>query len=154
MAVEMVQEGLITEREALLHIDADKMDYFIHTTVDPAATKTVLGKGLPASPGAATGSIVFTSNEAEALAANGQIVVLVRHETSPEDIHGMKAAVGILTALGGMTSHAAVVARGMGKCCVCGCADITVNYDDGTLTTRGGKIFRKGTRSRTCSLRG
>ncbi len=104
-----------------MRIDPSALDQLLHPTIDPSAHKHVIARGLPASPGAASGEIVFDANEAEALKAKGREVILVRVETSPEDIHGMHAAAGILTARGGMTSHAAVVARGMGRPCVCGC---------------------------------
>ncbi|CAM9925877.1 unnamed protein product, partial [Phaeothamnion confervicola] len=140
---DMVNEGMLTQREALLRIPADQMDFFLHSSIDPKAPKTLIGKGLPASPGAATGKIVFTPDDAEAMANKGEQVILVRKDTSPEDIHGMKSAAGILTVLGGMTSHAAVVARGMGKCCVSGCGDVTVDVEEGVLTA-GGQTFTRG----------
>eukprot|EP00903_Cladosiphon_okamuranus_P013193 g12305.t1 len=127
IAVDMVKEGTLTEEEALLRIPANQMDFFLHPTLDPNAEKTRIGEGLPASPGAATGKVVFTPDDAEAMANLGEDVILVRKETTPEDIHGMKSAQGVLTALGGMTSHAAVVARGMGKCCVSGCTAAEVD---------------------------
>jgi len=147
IAVEMVAEGLITRDEAIARVDAQKLDELLHPTLDPKAPRKVLAKGLPASPGAATGKVVFHADEAEAMAAKGEAVILVRLETSPEDIHGMHAAKGILTARGGMTSHAAVVARGMGKCCVAGCADIDVRYATGELVARtrdGEVVLHKG----------
>src|SRR6202007_1826143 len=110
----------------------------------PNAKKTIIAKGLPASPGAVSGEVIFSADEAEAEAKVGRKVILVRIETSPEDIHGMHAAQGILTARGGMTSHAAVVARGMGKCCVAGCGDIKVDYATESFTARGGVVVRKG----------
>ena len=146
-AVEMANEGLITRDEAMLRVDAARLDDLLHPTLDPKAPRTVLARGLPASPGAATGRVVFHADDAEALAAKGEAVILVRLETSPEDIHGMHAAQGILTARGGMTSHAAVVARGMGKCCVAGCADLDVSYARGELTARtaqGPVVLRRG----------
>ena len=133
-AVEMVREGLITKEEALLRVSPHKLDELLHPTLDPDAPKTLLAKGLPAGPGAATGHVVFSADEAERRAAQGKNVILVRRETSPEDIHGMKAAVGILTARGGMTSHAAVVARVIGKCCVAGCSPASVDYQTQTMT--------------------
>ncbi len=133
-AVEMKKEGLITKEEALLRVDASALDQLLHPTLDPSAPKTLLARGLAASPGAAQGKIVFSADEAERRAAQGEAVILVRIETSPEDIHGMKAARGILTARGGMTSHAAVVARGMGKPCVAGCSALSVNYEAETVT--------------------
>ena len=129
IAVEMVKEGLISEREAILRVDPSSIDQLLHPSLDPNSPKKLLARGLPASPGAASGHVVFTADEAEALAGRGKPVILVRAETSPEDIHGMKAARGILTARGGMTSHAAVVARGMGKSCVAGCSSIAIRYD-------------------------
>lgn len=143
IAVDMVKEGMITEKEAILRIDPASLDQLLHPTLDPKAKKNVLARGLPASPGAAGGKIVFTADEAERQAAAGEKVILVRIETSPEDIHGMNAAVGILTARGGMTSHAAVVARGMGKCCVAGCGELKIDASKKTLTV-GGKIFTEG----------
>jgi pyruvate,orthophosphate dikinase len=128
IAVDMVKEKLITQKEAVQRVEPSQLDQLLHPTFDPKATKNVLAKGLPASPGAASGTVVFTAEDAEAAAAKGESVILVRLETSPEDIGGMNAAQGILTARGGMTSHAAVVARGMGKCCVAGCGDIAIDY--------------------------
>ena len=124
IAVDMAAEGLITQEEAVLRVDPGSLDQLLHPTLDPKAERKVIAKGLPASPGAASGKVVFTADEAEKLAAAGEAVILVRIETSPEDIHGMHAAQGILTARGGMTSHAAVVARGMGKACVSGAGDL------------------------------
>ena len=126
-AVEMVNEGLIDKATALSRIPPDDLEQLLHPMIDPETAVEPIAKGLPASPGAAVGKVVFTADRAEELAAAGEKVILVRTETSPEDIGGMHAAEGILTARGGMTSHAAVVARGMGKCCVAGCSDITVN---------------------------
>jgi pyruvate, orthophosphate dikinase len=128
MAVEMAKEGLITKDEAVMRVDPAQLDQLLHPTLDPKAPKRLLAKGLSASPGAAQGHVVFSADEAERSAGQGKPVILVRVETSPEDIHGMKAARGILTARGGMTSHAAVVARGMGKACVAGCSAIAVSY--------------------------
>src|SRR5690606_25615082 len=119
------------------------LDQLLHPTIDPGAEKRIIATGLPASPGAAAGEIVFDSDEAEALKAQGRNVILVRVETSPEDIHGMHAAAGIVTARGGMTSHAAVVARGMGRPCVCGASAIKIDMAAGTLTTNG-RTFKKG----------
>jgi len=133
-AVEMVKETLITKDEALLRVDAASLDQLLHPTLDPSAPKKLLARGLAASPGAAQGKIVFSADEAERRAGQGEAVILVRVETSPEDIHGMKAARGILTARGGMTSHAAVVARGMGKPCVAGCSALSVSYGEQTVT--------------------
>ena len=128
IAVEMVGEKLITKNQAILRIDPYGIDQLLHPRLDPKKKGTPLAKGLPASPGAVSGAVVFSSADAEREKAKGHRVILVRHETSPEDIHGMDAAIGILTALGGMTSHAAVVARGMGKSCIAGCADIHIDY--------------------------
>ena len=128
IAVDMCREGLIDHVEAVMRIDPASLDQLLHPTLDPKAEKKVLARGLPASPGAASGKVVFSAEEAEALAAKGAAVILVRVETSPEDIHGMHAAKGILTTRGGMTSHAAVVARGMGRPCVAGAGDLRVDY--------------------------
>ena len=128
IAIEMNESGLISEDEALLRIDPQSLDQLLHPTLDPKAKKNQIAKGLPASPGGACGKVVFTSEEAVVAAEKGEKVILVRVETSPEDIEGMHAAEGILTSRGGMTSHAAVVARGMGKCCVAGCGAMEVDY--------------------------
>jgi len=133
IAMEMVDEGLIDEPAALHRVDPAQLDQLLHPTFDPEAERHLLGRGLPASPGAVSGQIVFTADDAEAWAGRGKKVVLVRRETSPEDIGGMHAAQGILTALGGMTSHAAVVARGMGKCCVAGCGAAQIDAKAQTL---------------------
>jgi pyruvate,orthophosphate dikinase len=143
IAVDMANEGLITKEEAVCRIDPASLDQLLHPTIDPKAARDVIGVGLPASPGAATGEIVFSSDEAEEMKSVGRKVILVRVETSPEDIHGMHAAQGILTTRGGMTSHAAVVARGMGKPCVSGVGSLRVDYRNGTLTALG-QTFRKG----------
>ncbi len=143
IAVEMAGEGLITKHEAVCRIDPASLDQLLHPTIDPKAARDVIGVGLPASPGAATGEIVFNSDEAEEMKSVGRKVILVRVETSPEDIHGMHAAQGILTTRGGMTSHAAVVARGMGKPCVSGVGSLRVDHKTGTLTALG-QTFRKG----------
>jgi pyruvate,orthophosphate dikinase len=143
IAVDMAEEGLISEQVAVLRVDPAAIENLLHPTIDPAAEKHVLAKGLPASPGAASGELVFDPDEAEALKAKGRDVILVRVETSPEDIHGMHAAVGILTARGGMTSHAAVVARGMGRPCVCGAAQLKVDARAATMAI-GSEVFRKG----------
>ena len=127
IAIDMVKEGLIDKKTAILRIDPQQIDQLLHPMIDPKAKISVIAKGLPASPGAAVGKVVFTADEAEKAAERGEKVILVRTETSPEDIGGMHAAQGILTARGGMTSHAAVVARGMGKCCVAGCGAININ---------------------------
>ncbi|MBZ9845847.1 pyruvate, phosphate dikinase [Mesorhizobium sp. CA5] len=143
IAVEMAKDGLITREEAVARIDPASLDQLLHPTIDPNAARDVIGTGLPASPGAATGEIVFSSSDAEDARAQGRKVILVRIETSPEDIHGMHAAEGILTTRGGMTSHAAVVARGMGKPCVSGAGSLRVDYKAGTLLSMG-QTFRKG----------
>jgi pyruvate,orthophosphate dikinase len=143
IAVDMANEGLITRDEAVARIDPASLDQLLHPTIDPRADRKVIGVGLPASPGAATGEIVFSSQDAEESRALGRKVILVRIETSPEDIHGMHAAEGILTTRGGMTSHAAVVARGMGKPCVSGAGTLRVDYRAGTLVSMG-TTFRKG----------
>ncbi|SMH41514.1 pyruvate, phosphate dikinase [Mesorhizobium australicum] len=137
IAVEMAAEALISRQEAVARIDPSSLDQLLHPTIDPKATREVIGSGLPASPGAATGEIVFTSDEAEEASKAGRKVILVRVETSPEDIHGMHAAEGILTTRGGMTSHAAVVARGMGKPCVSGAGGLRVDTKNGTLMAMG-----------------
>ncbi len=144
IAVDMVKEGLISEKEGVLRVEPDQLDQLLHPSLDPKAPKDVMAKGLPASPGAACGEVVFSADEAEEAARIGLKVILVRVETSPEDIHGMHAAQGILTARGGMTSHAAVVARGMGKCCVAGCGDIKVDYKAQQFVARGGVVIKKG----------
>jgi len=143
IAVDMAAEGLITREEAVARIDPASLDQLLHPTIDPKAERNIIATGLPASPGAATGEIVFSSAEAEEMRAIGKKVILVRVETSPEDIHGMHAAEGILTTRGGMTSHAAVVARGMGKPCVSGAGSLRVDYRAGTMTALG-TTFRKG----------
>jgi len=144
IAVDMVGEGLIDEKTAVLRVSPSQLDQLLHPSLDPKAPKEIIAKGLPASPGAVSGTVVFTADEAEAEAKIGRKVILVRIETSPEDIHGMHAAQGILTARGGMTSHAAVVARGMGKCCVAGCGDIKVDYSNENFTARNGVVVKKG----------
>ncbi len=143
IAVDMVAEGLISEREAVLRIEPGALDQLLHPTLDPKATRDVLTKGLPASPGAAAGAIVFDADEAEKRAARGEDVILVRTETSPEDIHGMHAARGILTARGGMTSHAAVVARGMGRPCVSGAGTVAIDVAARTMTVAG-RVLSEG----------
>jgi pyruvate,orthophosphate dikinase len=143
-AVDMVKEGLIDEKTAVLRVSPSQLDQLLHPSLDPKAPKNIIAKGLPASPGAVSGSVVFTADEAEAEAKIGRKIILVRIETSPEDIHGMHAAQGILTARGGMTSHAAVVARGMGKCCVAGCGDIKVDYSSESFTAKNGVVVKKG----------
>jgi pyruvate, orthophosphate dikinase len=143
IAVELANEGLITRKEAVTRIDPAALDQLLHPTIDPAAERKVIATGLPASPGAASGEIVFSSDDAETLKAQGKRVILVRVETSPEDIHGMHAAEGILTTRGGMTSHAAVVARGMGKPCVSGAGSLRVDYAAATMSIAG-QTLKKG----------
>jgi pyruvate, orthophosphate dikinase len=143
IAVELAQEKLIDKKEAVKRIDPGALDQLLHPTIDPKAERNIIATGLPASPGAACGEIVFSSDEAESLKSQGRKVILVRVETSPEDIHGMHAAEGILTTRGGMTSHAAVVARGMGKPCVSGAGSLRVDYRHQTLTA-GGTVLKKG----------
>jgi len=127
VAVDLVQEGLLTKEEAILRVDPDGLDQLLHRRIDPAARLEVLAKGLPASPGAASGQVMFDADLADKLAQEGKKVILVRPETTPEDIHGMVASQGIVTSRGGMTSHAAVVARGMGKPCICGCESLRID---------------------------
>jgi len=143
IAVELANEGLISKKDAVSRIDPASLDQLLHPTIDPQARRDVIATGLPASPGAASGEIVFSSDEAAKLQVDGRKVILVRIETSPEDIHGMHAAEGILTTRGGMTSHAAVVARGMGKPCVSGCGHIRVDYGRGTMSV-GSRTFKTG----------
>ncbi|RLC09241.1 MAG: pyruvate, phosphate dikinase [Deltaproteobacteria bacterium] len=146
MAVDMVEEGLISRETAVGRVRPDQLDEFLHPMIDPKAEKTAtkLGAGLPAGPGAATGKIVLTADRAEALGTEGEKVILVREETSPEDVHGMKPAQAILTSKGGMTSHAALVARGWGKCCIVGCGDITsINLKKKTVNF-GDKVLKEG----------
>ncbi len=143
IAVELADEGLITREEAVTRIEPGTLDQLLHPTIDPDAERNVIATGLPASPGAASGEIVFSADEAETLKAKDRSVILVRIETSPEDIHGMHAAEGILTTRGGMTSHAAVVARGMGKPCVSGAGAVRVDYAAGTMSAAG-RTFRQG----------
>jgi pyruvate,orthophosphate dikinase len=133
IAVEMFQEGLISKSQALMRVEPASLDQLLHPTLDPKAPREVIARGLPASPGAASGRIVFTADAAEAQAAAGDSVILCRIETSPEDIHGMHAARGILTTRGGMTSHAAVVARGMGRPCVSGAGELRIDYTSGVM---------------------
>jgi len=143
IAVDLANEGLISRKEAVARIDASALDQLLHPTIDPNAERNIIATGLPASPGAASGEIVFSSDEAEALKAKDKSIILVRGETSPEDIHGMHAAEGILTTRGGMTSHAAVVARGMGKPCVSGAGALRVDYAAGTMSVAG-HTFKAG----------
>lgn len=143
IAVAMAGEGLISKEEALLRVVPSQLDQLLHRRIDPAAKPEAIAKGLPASPGAASGKIVFDADDAERLAGDGEKVILVRPETTPDDIHGIVAAQGILTSRGGMTSHAAVVARGMGKSCVSGCEEIDIDLSAGTMTARG-HVFHEG----------
>ena len=143
IATDMASEGLISKHEAVARIDPNSLDQLLHPTLDPDAERSIMATGLPASPGAASGEIVFDSDEAERLKAAGRKVILVRVETSPEDIHGMHASEGILTTRGGMTSHAAVVARGMGKPCVSGAGSIFVDYANQQMSS-GGTVLGKG----------
>ncbi len=143
IAIEMAQEGRISHEEAIQRIQPSSLDQLLHPTLDPKAERVVLARGLPASPGAAGGVIVFSADEVEARAARGEDTILVRIETSPEDVHGMHAARGVLTTRGGMTSHAAVVARGMGRACVAGCGGIRVDYAAQTLSA-GNRTLKAG----------
>lgn len=144
IAVDMVNEGMITESEALMRVSPEHVEAFLHPMIDPTAKTDIVASGLPASPGGATGAVVFSAEEAVEVNADGTPVILVRRETTPEDIHGMKVAEGILTELGGMTSHAAVVARGMGVCAITGCSSLTINYAAGTATTAEGVVMKRG----------
>lgn len=143
IAVDMQKSGLISREEAVMRIEPQSLDQLLHPTIDPQAERKVIAHGLPASPGAATGEIVFSSEDAELAVKEGRKVILVRTETSPEDIHGMHVSEGILTTRGGMTSHAAVVARGMGKPCVSGAGTLRVDYKQGTMVALG-QTFKKG----------
>ncbi|MFD1189814.1 pyruvate, phosphate dikinase [Phenylobacterium conjunctum] len=143
VAVDLASEGLITKQEAVMRVEPGSLDQLLHPTIDPTSARDVITAGLPASPGAATGKVVFDSDEAERLGAAGEAVILVRDETSPEDIHGMHAARGIVTARGGMTSHAAVVARGMGRPCVSGAGEIQIYEAKGEFRARG-RVFKAG----------
>lgn len=143
IAVDMVAEGMITEEEAVLRVDPMALDQLLHPTIKASYKRDILTKGLPASPGAAVGEVVFSSDEAEELANQGKAVILVREETSPEDIHGMHAAKAIVTSRGGMTSHAAVVARGMGRPCVSGAGEIRIDEEAEQFSVRG-RIIKKG----------
>jgi pyruvate,orthophosphate dikinase len=136
IAVSLVEEGVIDREEAIRRVEPGSLDQLLHPMLDPSAKTTVLARGLPASPGAASGKVVFSADEAESFAARGEAVILVRIETSPEDIHGMHAARGVLTTRGGMTSHAAVVARGMGRPCVAGAGDVRIDYEARTMAAR------------------
>ncbi len=143
IAVDLANEGIIDKETAVLRVEPEQLNQLLHPTLDPNASNEVLAKGLPASPGVASGEIVFDADEAERRAKQGQKVLLVRTETTPEDIHGILAAQGILTSRGGMTSHAAVVARGMGKPCVCGCDALRIDVKQKTLTV-GERVLREG----------
>ena len=143
VAVDLASEGVISQQEAVSRVEPAALDQLLHPTLDPDAPRTVIAAGLPASPGAATGKVVFDADQAECMAQAGDAVILVREETSPEDIHGMHAARGVVTARGGMTSHAAVVARGMGRPCVSGAGEIHINEAAGTFTARG-RTFSAG----------
>jgi pyruvate,orthophosphate dikinase len=143
VAVDLASEGLITREEAILRVEPGSLDQLLHPTIDPSSPRDVITSGLPASPGAATGKVVFDSDEAERLGSAGEAVILVREETSPEDIHGMHAARGIVTARGGMTSHAAVVARGMGRPCVSGAGEIQIDEKAGVFRARN-RTFKAG----------
>jgi pyruvate,orthophosphate dikinase len=142
IAVDMAKERLIDRTTAIARVDASSIDQLLHPTIDPKAEKQLIAKGVPASPGAAAGEVVFSADEAAEAVATGRQVILVRVETSPEDIHGMTVAEGILTSRGGKASHAAVVARGMGTCCVAGCGDLDIRYDGGYFTARGQRVAR------------
>jgi pyruvate,orthophosphate dikinase len=144
IAVEMVREGLIDEKEALLRVSPEHVQSFLHPMVDPEAPRTVVATGLPASPGGASGIAVFSADEAVEAEADGRKVILIRRETTPEDIHGMRVAEGILTELGGMTSHAAVVARGMGVCAITGCGDLRVKPQEGRAVAADGTVISRG----------
>jgi pyruvate, orthophosphate dikinase len=144
IAVDMVVEGLISEAEALMRVTPEHVEAFLHPMIDPAAKQDIIASGLPASPGGATGKVVFSAEEAIEVSAAGEPVILVRRETTPEDIHGMRVAQGILTELGGMTSHAAVVARGMGVCAITGCSALSVDIKTGQATTRDGIRINRG----------
>src|SRR5262249_7292936 len=140
---ELAYEGLISKNDAVLRVDPLSLDQLLHPTIDPRAHRRVIATGLPASPGAASGEIVFSPDDAAQLKSDGRKVVLVRVETSPEDIHGMRAAGGILPTRGGRPSHAGFVARGRGKPCVSGAGSLRVDYAAGTMTA-GGQAFKKG----------
>ncbi|HCU25901.1 MAG TPA: pyruvate, phosphate dikinase, partial [Deltaproteobacteria bacterium] len=143
IAVDMLEEGLIDRKTAVLRVHPAQLDQLLHPMLDPKAKQQIIAKGLPASPGAASGKVVFSAEEAQHQSEKGEKVILVRLETSPEDIHGMHVAEGILTARGGMTSHAAVVARGMGKCCVTGCGDLAISYSEKRMSV-GEHVIRQG----------
>ncbi len=146
IAVDMVEEGMITKEEAVLKVEPKSLDQLLHKTFDTKALKDakVIATGLAASPGAGAGKIYFTAEEVSQATSKGEDTILVRLETSPEDIQGMNDAKGVLTVRGGMTSHAAVVARGMGRCCVCGCGELTIDEEAKTITTKDGKVYHEG----------
>ena len=154
IAVDMVKHGLISRQEAVSRVSPEHIEQLLHPIIDPAFPATLLALGLPASPGAASGQVVFDADEAKSLASSGEQVILVRHETNPDDFHGMVAAKAIVTARGGVTSHAAVVARGMGKCCVVGCSALEIDYAKQLFTagnlkiSRGDRITVDGSRGR------
>jgi pyruvate,orthophosphate dikinase len=143
IAVDLANEGVISKKEAVMRVEPASLDQLLHPTIDPKSPRDVIAAGLPASPGAATGKVVFTAEDAEHQGAAGESVILVREETSPEDIRGMDAARGIVTARGGMTSHAAVVARGMGRPCVSGAGEIRIDHKAGVFHTRG-QVIKAG----------
>ena len=143
IAVDMVKEGIITKEEAIMRVEPSALDQLLHRHIDESKELNVIGKGLPASPGAACGKIVFDAYDAHVQAENGEKVILVRTETTPDDIQGVIASQGVLTSRGGMTSHAAVVARGMGRCCVCGCEALKIDYSNKTITL-GGHTLNEG----------
>ena len=143
IAVEMTNEGLLNREEAIWRVEPDSLEQLLHPTLDPNTERQVIAHGLPASPGAATGKVTFSADQAEYLASRGEGILLVRMETSPEDIHGMHASRGILTARGGMTSHAAVVARGMGRPCVSGARQLHIDYQSQTMRV-GGTVIAAG----------
>ena len=149
----MVEEGLITRDEAVARIDPGQLDQLLHPMIDPTVDVEVVARGLNASPGAASGAIVLDADTAEERGKNGEDVILVRWETTPDDIHGVVQAQGILTAHGGMTSHAAVVARGMGKPCVAGCDTLEIDIQARTLHDRRASTCARGTRSRSTADR-
>jgi pyruvate,orthophosphate dikinase len=143
VAVEMAEERLIDKRTALMRVEPAQLEQLLHPRLDPRVNREVIARGLPASPGAVFGEVVFSADEAVVVHGAGRPVILVRHETSPEDIHGMQVAEGVLTARGGMTSHAAVVARGMGKCCVAGCSALEIDYAQGAMKV-GDRVIHRG----------
>ncbi len=146
IAIDLLEEGLIKEEESLLKVEAESLDQLLHPMFDneELSKSKVIAKGLAASPGAATGKIYFNAQDVTKAKNKGEDTILVRLETSPEDIQGMNDAKGILTIRGGMTSHAAVVARGMGRCCVSGCSELVIDEENKTLTTKDGREFKEG----------